>query len=337
VREKYAAAGVDVSAKDRFIERIKPAIETTRDARVLGGIGHFAGCFSAAELKDYDDPVLVACGDGVGTKLKLATRAGPSGLRAVGIDLVAMSVNDLVACGAKPLFFIDYFASAELDIDQAAAFVEGVADGCRQAGCALLGGETAQMPGLYTPPDFDAAGFVTGVVERAALLGPDKAEAGLTLIGLASSGLHSNGFSLVRKHFSEPDDELLAPTRIYSRAVLGLRDQIGAALRAVANITGGGLYENIPRMLPATLRARVRHGSWLIPPVIERVRSAAELSLEELYAIFNGGLGMVLAVESAAATEALTALNELGETAVEIGALEARPEGGAGLIIDGLG
>ena len=335
MREKYAAAGVDVSAKDRFIERIGPMIESTHDKRVLTGLGHFGGCFSAAELKNYDDPVLVGCTDGIGTKIKLAIKAGSWGLKNVGVDLVAMCVNDLIACGAKPLYFLDYFASAELDLDQAAAFVEGVVEGCRQAACPLIGGETAQMPGLYTAPDFDAAGFCTGVVERAGILGPDTMKAGLVILGLASSGLHSNGFSLVRKHFSEPTRELLAPTRIYVKSILSLRDEIGSALRGVANITGGGIYENVPRILPADVRVVLREGSWTIPRVIEDVRAAADMSKKEMYATFNSGLGMIVAVDPTHKDRAVEKLKEAGDEVWEVGYTELRGDKDA-VFIEGL-
>lgn len=328
-RDKYAAAGVDISAKDRFIARIGPVVERTRDARVLGGLGHFGGFLSVAELKDYDDPVLVGCTDGVGTKIKLALALGPVGLRSVGVDLVAMCVNDLVACGAKPLYFLDYYAAATLEVESAAAFVEGVAAGCEQAGCPLIGGETAQMPGLYTPPDFDAAGFCTGVVERAGILGPEKVQAGSVLIGLPSSGFHSNGFSLVRKHISEPTEALLAPTRIYVKPVLALREALGEALGGAAHITGGGLDENIPRMLGAGLRARVDVATWDLPAVMAPVVEAAELSPRELYATFNGGLGFVVAVRPEAVDQALASLTKSGEQPRVVGAIESCEDGPA--------
>lgn len=335
MREKYADAGVDVSAKDRFIERISPMIESTRDSRVLTGLGHFGGCFSARELKNYDDPVLVGCTDGIGTKIKLAIKAGDWGLKNVGIDLVAMCVNDLIACGAKPLYFLDYFASAELDLDQAASFVEGVTEGCKQAGCPLIGGETAQMPGLYTPPDFDAAGFCTGVVERAGILGPDTMSAGLTLLGLKSSGLHSNGYSLVRKHFTEPTRELIAPTRIYVKSILALRDALGEGLRGVANITGGGIYENVPRILPKDVQAVLKDGTWDWPPIIETVREAADMSRKEVYATFNGGLGMVVAVTPETVEAATKILEEQRETVFQIGETKESAEGPR-VVIEGL-
>lgn len=335
MREKYAEAGVDVSAKDRFIERIGPMIESTRDDRVLTGLGHFGGCFSARELKNYDDPVLVGCTDGIGTKIKLAIKAGDWGLKNVGIDLVAMCVNDLIACGAKPLYFLDYFASAELDLDQAASFVEGVTEGCKQSGCPLIGGETAQMPGLYTPPDFDAAGFCTGVVERKGILGPDTMSAGLVVLGLASSGLHSNGFSLVRKHFTEPTKELIAATRIYVKSILALRDGLDGGLKGVANITGGGIYENVPRILPDEVQVVLKDGSWDWPPIIESVREAASMSRKEVYATFNGGLGMVVAVTPDSVDSAVKILEENGETVFQIGVTKAR-EGGDAVVIEGL-
>jgi phosphoribosylformylglycinamidine cyclo-ligase len=335
VREKYAAAGVDVSAKDRFIDRIAPMIESTRDDRVLTGLGHFGGCFSARELKNYDDPVLVGCTDGIGTKIKLAIKAGSWGLKNVGIDLVAMCVNDLIAVGAKPLYFLDYYASAELDLDQASAFVEGVTEGCKLAGCPLIGGETAQMPGLYTAPDFDAAGFCTGVVERAGILGPESMDSGLVLLGLQSSGLHSNGFSLVRKHFTEPTRELIAPTRIYVKSILAVKDALGSSLKGVANITGGGIYENVPRILPKNVRAVIKDGSWEIPKVILEVQKAAQMNKKELYATFNGGLGMVIAVEESAKAQAMEILTAHGDVVTEIGYTEERGEGGA-VVIQGL-
>lgn len=333
MRDKYAAAGVDVSAKDEFIEAIREDVKATHDARVLGGLGLFGGFFSAKELKDYDDPVLVGCTDGIGTKIKWALEVGDWGLKAVGVDLVAMCVNDLITSGAKPLFFLDYYASSKLDPAQAGAFLKGVADGCQQAGCPLIGGETAQMPGLYRGDDFDAAGFCVGVVERREILGPDRCEPGLSLLGLASSGFHSNGYSLVRKHFEGPTPELLAPTKIYVSAVLSLIKQHPGAICGIANITGGGLHENIPRMLPSDLQAVVKLGSWPVPEIIQECQRRADLSDEELLATFNGGLGMVLAVRSEAAAKLQTSLEDLGQESFLVGETGARPEGAPAFLL----
>jgi len=320
MREKYAAAGVDISKKDELIGRISPAVRRTCDARVLGGLGHFGGFFDVSALKGYDEPVLVACTDGIGTKLMLALEAGtPEALQGVGQDLVAMCVNDLICCGAEPLFFLDYYASGELDVEGAAAFLEGVADACEESGCALIGGETAQMPGLYEGKHFDAAGFCVGVVERGKTLGPEKVTPGLTLIGLPSSGFHSNGYSLVRKHCGAPSAELLAPTRLYVKPVLAVQKALGEDLRAAANITGGGLFENIPRALPEGVAAELDPGSWSVPKVMREIAKAAGMSEQEIRATFNAGLGLVLFVEDARADEALKILVAGGIEARRIG------------------
>ncbi len=304
-QDAYAAAGVDIEAADSLVERIKPHAASTRRPGVLGGIGGFGGLFSVA---GYDDPVLVSGTDGVGTKLLVAQRLGRH--ETIGIDLVAMCVNDIVVTGAEPLFFLDYFATGKLAVDEAEAVVAGIAEGCRQAGCALLGGETAEMPGMYSPGHYDLAGFAVGAVERADILDGSRVAPGHRLIGLPSNGLHSNGYSLVRKLLVDVEgadldadpgglgrslgDELMRPTRIYAKELLALRREIG--FDAAAHITGGGLPGNIPRVLPAGVGAVIEHGSWPIPPIFKLLERAGELAWDDLARTFNMGLGMVLAV-----------------------------------------
>ncbi len=328
----YAQAGVDIDAGNALVERIKPAAKSTNRTGVMAGLGGFGGLFDL-KAAGYVDPVLVAATDGVGTKLKIAIDTGV--VSGVGIDLVAMCVNDLVCQGAEPLFFLDYFACGALDVERAAQVVEGIADGCRQAGCALIGGETAEMPGMYAAEDFDLAGFSVGAMERGSALPADVTE-GDVLLGLGSNGVHSNGYSLVRKIVEVRDlswdtpapfadaslgAALLAPTRIYVRQAL-------AAIRAggvhgLAHITGGGLTENLPRVLPEGLGAEVDLSSWTLPPVFAWLSAAGGLGTPEMLKTFNSGLGMVLVVapDRADALEAL--LREEGETVSRIGAVVA--------------
>lgn len=295
--DAYRDAGVDIDAGDALVRRIAPLARRTARPEVLAGLGGFGGLFALGQR--YRDPVLVSGTDGVGTKLMVAERAGR--FDTVGIDLVAMCVNDVLCAGAEPLFFLDYLATGKLDVDQAAAAVAGIAAGCELAGCALLGGETAEMPGMYAPGRLDLAGFVVGVVERDALMDSSRVQSGDALIGLPSSGLHSNGYSLARKLMlsdDEPDDalldELLAPTRIYVKPVLAAMGRFD--VRGVAHITGGGLLENVPRMLPSGLTARFDRSTWTEPLIFARLRAAADLSEREWYRTFNMGIGMVLAV-----------------------------------------
>ncbi|MFD0981392.1 phosphoribosylformylglycinamidine cyclo-ligase [Tropicimonas aquimaris] len=326
----YAAAGVDIDAGNALVERIKPAAKSTDRAGVMAGLGGFGGLFDL-RAAGYDDPVLVAATDGVGTKLRIAIDTGV--VEGVGIDLVAMCVNDLVCQGAEPLFFLDYFACGALDVERAAQVVEGIADGCRQAGCALIGGETAEMPGMYEAKDFDLAGFAVGAMERGAALPADVGE-GDVLLGLASDGVHSNGYSLVRKvvelqglgwNDQAPFAEgplgaaLLAPTRIYVKSAL-------AAIRAggvhgLAHITGGGLTENLPRVLPEGLGAEIDLGAWKLPPVFAWLSQAGGLATPELLKTFNAGIGMVVVVEAERAEALASLLEGQGERVHRLGSV----------------
>ncbi|MEL6792434.1 MAG: phosphoribosylformylglycinamidine cyclo-ligase [Pseudomonadota bacterium] len=331
----YKDAGVDIDAGNELVERIKPAAASTKRPGVIDGLGGFGAMF---DLKGagYDDPILVAATDGVGTKLKLAIDTGR--MDTVGVDLVAMCVNDLVCQGAEPLFFLDYFATGALDVDEGAALVEGIADGCRQAGCALIGGETAEMPGLYAKGDFDLAGFSVGAMERGANL-PREMKAGDVLIGLASSGVHSNGYSLVRKVVAQAGldwtdaapfaasfaggtmaDAFLAPTRIYVKAAL---KAVEAGATALAHITGGGLTENLPRVLPDGIGAEIDLGSWSLPPIFGWLAKEAGIEEREMLKTFNCGVGMIVVAPADVAEAVEGALTAAGETPFRIGALNA--------------
>ncbi len=293
--DAYKEAGVDIDAGEAVVEGIREAVRSTGRPEVLGGIGGFGGLFA---LGKYREPVLVSGTDGVGTKLLVAQRLGRHG--SIGVDLVAMCVNDIAVVGAEPLFFLDYFATGKLAPEVAVEVVEGIAEGCRQAGCALIGGETAEMPGMYGPGHYDLAGFAVGVVERDELLDGSDIQAGDVLVGLPSSGLHSNGYSLVRRIVEDLDWEseyelgrplgevLLEPTRIYVREVLAARDAKG-----FVHVTGGGFYENLPRVLPEGLGCSVEVGSWSVPPIFDLLASHGGLSTRELYRTFNMGIGMV--------------------------------------------
>ncbi len=327
----YRDAGVDIAAGDALVERIKPLAARTRRPGVLGGLGGFGALFDL-KAAGFSDPVLVSTTDGVGTKLKIAIDTGMHD--AVGVDLVAMCVNDLVVGGAEPLLFLDYFATGSLDVAQAERVIGGIARGCELAGCALVGGETAEMPGLYHGADYDLAGFAVGAAERGALL-PDRVAPGQTVLGLASSGLHSNGFSLVRRvvaggNYRWADaapfapgrslaEALLEPTRIYVKAVLALHR--AGLLRAAAHITGGGLPGNLPRVLSPDTRAVLRSGAWPRPRVMEWLGRRGAIPPEEMLHVFNCGIGMALVVEDAAA--ATTLLEGHGETVFSIGRIEA--------------
>ncbi len=328
----YRDAGVDIAAGEALVERIKPAAQATRRPGVVAGLGGFAGLFDLRET-GFSDPILVAATDGVGTKLRIAIDTG--NLETIGIDLVAMCVNDLVCQGAEPLFFLDYFATGKLSVEAAARVVESIAAGCREAGCALLGGETAEMPGMYAAGDFDLAGFAVGAVERGEAL-PAAARPGDVLIGLAASGVHSNGYSLVRRIVRESafawDDPcpfaegalgaaLLAPTRIYVRPVLAAIRAGG--VRGVAHITGGGLTGNLPRVLGDDTVAAIELGAWRLPPVFRWLMREGNLPEAEALGTFNCGIGMVLVVAPEAAEATLAALAEAGETALRIGELAA--------------
>ena len=337
----YRDAGVDIDAGDALVERIKGHVRRTRRAEVMTDLGGFAGM--CALPAGYREPLLVSCTDGVGTKLKLAFLTGKHDT--VGIDLVAMNVNDLVVSGAEPLFFLDYFASGHLEVGVAEQVISGIADGCQQAGCALLGGETAEMPGFYAKGEYDLAGFCVGVVEKSRRVDGSRIGPGDRLLGLASSGFHSNGYSLVRRVFldemkadlsqvlegmAEPlGQALLAPTRIY---VSGLRRLAAAELlNGAAHITGGGLVDNPTRMLPpgALLKLQIHEGSWLIPAVMRILARHGRVSPEEMRRTFNLGIGMIVCVPAAGAAEARALLEEAGETVFDIGQVAAAPQADA--------
>ncbi len=324
----YKEAGVDIDAGNALIERIKPAARSTGRSGVMAGLGGFGGLFDL-RAAGYSDPVIVAATDGVGTKLRIAIDTGL--LDTVGIDLVAMCVNDLVCQGAEPLLFLDYFATGKLSVDEAARIIEGIAEGCRQAGAALIGGETAEMPGMYSDGDFDLAGFAVGAMERGQAL-PVATRPGDVLLGLASSGVHSNGYSLVRRIVANsglgweapcPFAEgtvgaaLLAPTRIYAKPVLAAIRAGG--VRAVAHITGGGLTENLPRVLGDDTVAAIDLGAWALPPVFRWLTGQAGLAESEALKTFNCGIGLVLVVAPEAADSVAATLSQAGETVTRIG------------------
>ncbi len=332
----YADAGVSIAAGNALVRAIAPLARSTARPGADAELGGFGGFFDP-KAAGYRDPLLVAANDGVGTKLRLAIDTGRHDT--VGIDLVAMCVNDLIVQGAEPLFFLDYFASAKLDPEVAEAVVAGIADGCRQAGCALIGGETAEMPGMYAGGDYDLAGFAVGAVERGEQLTGDRVAPGDILLGVASSGAHSNGFSLIRKLIEgvpldrpAPFDiertlgqALLEPTRIYVRALLPpIRS---GQINALAHITGGGLLENVPRILPEGAHARIDAGAWLQPPLFAWLQARGRIEPGELARTFNCGIGMVLSVAAANVDAVTASLTDAGETVHVIGAVEAGPRG----------
>ncbi|WP_120501534.1 phosphoribosylformylglycinamidine cyclo-ligase [Roseovarius sp. EL26] len=324
----YADAGVDIDAGNALVDRIKPAAKRTNRSGVMSGLGGFGALF---DLKDagYNDPILVGATDGVGTKLRIAIDTG--NVDTIGIDLVAMCVNDLVCQGAEPLFFLDYFATGKLETEQAARIIEGIAEGCVRSGCALIGGETAEMPGMYGAGDFDLAGFAVGAMERGTAL-PDGVQAGDVLLGLASDGVHSNGYSLVRKLVEmsglgwDSDcpwgegtlgEALLAPTRLYVTQVL---DAIRAGgVHALAHITGGGLTENLPRVLPDDLGAEIDLDSWSLPPVFNWLAEQGGMAEAEMLKTFNCGIGMILSVEAGQADAIAALLRDAGEDVSVLG------------------
>ncbi len=338
----YRDAGVDIDAGHDVVRRIAPLAAATSRPGVLEGLGGFGGLFGLREA-GFADPVLVSGADGVGTKLKLAFATGVHDT--VGIDLVAMCVNDVLTAGAEPLFFLDYFGTGRLDPGVAADVVRGIADGCSLAGCALLGGETAELPGMYADGEYDLAGFCVGAAERADLLDPALVSAGDVLLGLPSSGLHSNGFSLARHALLEEGGlaldapcpgvdgplgaALLTPTRIYVRPVLGAMRAHPGAIHAMAHITGGGLVENIPRVLPAGLAPDLDWGTWSEPPVYTPLR-ACGIDESELRRTFNLGIGFVLAVAAGAEAAMMATLSELGEAPVRIGTVVVADAADAG-------
>ena len=318
----YRDAGVDIDAGDALVEAIKPYAKRTMRAEVLAGIGGFGALCRIPG--NYRQPVLVAGTDGVGSKLKLAFALGRHDT--VGIDLVAMSVNDVLVQGAEPLFFLDYFATSKLQLDQAEKVIAGIAKGCELSGCTLLGGETAELPGFYAPGEYELAGFAVGIVERAKIIDGRAIRPGDVLIGLASSGAHSNGYSLIRKivQRARPDaamlDALLAPTRIYVKPVLKLL--ASGWIKGMAHITGGGLVGNVPRMLPAGMHAVIHAARWPRPALFRWLQAQGGVAEDEMHRVFNCGIGMVLAVAPANVRKTLVRLKRLGEVAYEIGAVE---------------
>lgn len=338
----YKDAGVDIDAGNALVDRIKSVVKETRRPEVMGGLGGF-GALCAIPTK-YREPILVSGTDGVGTKLRLAMDLNRHD--DIGIDLVAMCVNDLIVQGAEPLFFLDYYATGKLDVDTAARVVTGIAEGCKQSGCALVGGETAEMPGMYHGNDYDIAGFCVGVVEKSQIIDGSKVKAGDALIALASSGPHSNGYSLIRKILEVSGtcaettplgdtslaDKLLAPTRIYVKSLLSLIEHVD--IHAVAHITGGGFWENIPRVLPENTQARINSQSWQWPEVFNWLQQAGNVSTHEMYRTFNCGVGLLIAVSQADVEKTLSHLNACGEKAWLIGDIAPQAAGDAQVVIN---
>ena len=333
----YKDAGVDIDAGDALVERIKPLAKRTMREGVLAGIGGFGALFEVP--KRYLEPVLVSGTDGVGTKLKLAFEWNMHDT--VGIDLVAMSVNDVLVQGAEPLFFLDYFACGKLDVETAAAVIGGIAKGCELSGCALIGGETAEMPGMYPAGEYDLAGFAVGAVEKSKILSGADVKPGDMVLGLASSGVHSNGFSLVRKCLERAGDKLpgtldgqpfrqamMAPTRLYVKTVLAALGQ-HRGIKALAHITGGGLLENIPRVLPQGMAARLEQGSWPRSELFAWLQQTAGIDDHEMNRTFNNGIGMVVVVDPASAAAVAQTLRDGGETVYVIGGIGLRGDGDA--------
>ncbi len=323
----YLDAGVDIDAGNELVERIKPAVKSTHRKGVVSGLGGFGGLFQL-DTGRYKEPLLVSGTDGVGTKLLLAKQLERHDT--IGIDLVAMCVNDILTCGAEPLFFLDYYATGKLQIDNAQAVIEGIAEGCRQAGCALIGGETAEMPGLYDQDEYDLAGFTVGVVDRCKLIDGSKIRAGHMVLGLESSGPHSNGYSLIRKVLEQSGDKpsmplgestlgaaLLAPTRIYVKTLLTLFEQY--PIDGLAHITGGGISENITRVIPRGLGLEIDLSAWPQPAVFEWLQSRGRIEEKEMLRTFNCGIGMALLVSVDFADEICGALDSAGERVYRIG------------------
>lgn len=335
----YKSAGVDIEAGYKAVELMKQHVKATMRPEVLGGLGGFSGAFSLSKIKNMKEPVLLSGTDGVGTKLKLAFLTDKHD--SIGIDCVAMCVNDVACAGGEPLFFLDYIACGKNDPEKIATIVKGVADGCIQSGAALIGGETAEMPGFYPVDEYDLAGFCVGVADECDLIDGKDLKAGDALIGIASSGVHSNGFSLVRKVFDMTKEALdtyydelgktlgealLAPTKIYVKALKAVRDK-NIKIKACSHITGGGFYENIPRMLIEDTKAVVRKDSYEIPAIFKLMAKAGDIKEEMMYNTFNMGLGMVIAVDKSDVSKTLEALKALGESAYEIGYIEKGTNG----------
>lgn len=325
----YKDAGVDIDAGNALVDRIKGVAKRTRRPEVMAGLGGFGALFELP--KGYEEPVLISGTDGVGTKLRLAMDLGKHDT--IGIDLVAMCVNDLVVAGAEPLFFLDYYATGKLNVDVAASVVEGIGAGCEMSGCALVGGETAEMPGMYEGEDYDLAGFCVGIAEKSRLIDGSQVKAGDALIGIASSGPHSNGYSLIRKIIEVSGAELsqamgdtdlgtalMAPTRIYVKPLLELIKNL--QVNALSHITGGGLLENIPRVLPENAKAVIDTSSWELSEVFQWLQKAGNVDSREMYRTFNCGVGMIVCVPADQAEQAIEMLNQAGEQAWQIGSIE---------------
>lgn len=333
----YKSSGVDIDAGNLFVDLIKPLAKSTSNKQVLGKLGGFSGAYALP--KNYKNPILLAAADGVGTKLKIAFMTGK--FDTVGIDLVAMNVNDVVTCGAEPLFFLDYIATSKLTVKEGVDIVKGIVNGCKQAGCVLLGGETAEMPGFYKKDEFDLAGFVVGIVDKNKVIDGSLVKPGDAVIGLASSGLHSNGYSLARKVLLQKKryklsdkpkplrrslgKELLEPTRIYVKSILDINKKY--KLKAAAHITGGGLLENIPRVLPKGCAVEIDSSTWRMPAIMKLIMQDGNIDLVEMYRTFNCGIGMVLVVDSRDSAKVLRRLKTLGEEAYLIGEVTKKKRG----------
>ena len=334
----YRDSGVDIDAGDEFVDRIKPLVRSTFRPEVLTDLGGFGGLF-AFQAKKYQYPVLVSGTDGVGTKLKIAFMMDRHDT--VGIDLVAMCVNDIAVSGAEPLFFLDYFATGKLSVSKAHEVVKGIAEGCRQAGCALIGGETAEMPSFYPEGEYDLAGFAVGAVDRPKLIDGRTIQPGDAVVGLASSGLHSNGYSLARRVLFDQakltvaskvagmertvGQVLLTPTRIYAKQILSLIEE--CSIKGVAHITGGGITENLPRIFPKGIRARIYRSQWQVPPIFSVISMHGAVEREEMYRVFNMGIGLILVVPHHAAEAVMACAQALGEQAYLIGEMVAGEDG----------
>ena len=339
----YRDAGVDIDAGDALVDRIKPFAKRTMRPEVMGGIGGFGALFEIS--KKFKEPVLVSGTDGVGTKLKLAFQLNKHDT--VGQDLVAMSVNDILVQGAEPLFFLDYFACGKLDVDTAATVIQGIAQGCELSGCALIGGETAEMPSMYPDGEYDLAGFAVGAVEKSRIIDGSTIRPGDVVLGLASSGAHSNGYSLIRKvieiakpeleadfHGRKLKDVIMEPTRIYVKSLLALMEKRAGLVKGMAHITGGGLLENVPRVLADNVTAVLKKDAWQMPPLFQWLQQAGNVDAQEMYRVFNCGIGMVVIVSAADAEAAEAKLTAAGETVYRIGVIDTRREGEAQTIID---
>ena len=338
----YRDAGVDIDAGDALVDRIKPFAKRTMRPEVMGGIGGFGALFEIS--KKFKDPVLVSGTDGVGTKLKLAFQLNKHDT--VGQDLVAMSVNDILVQGAEPLFFLDYFACGKLDVDTAATVIQGIAQGCELSGCALIGGETAEMPSMYPDGEYDLAGFAVGAVEKSQIIDGSTIRPGDVVLGLASSGAHSNGYSLIRKviEIAKPELEadfhgrklknvIMEPTRIYVKSLLALMEKRAGLVKGMAHITGGGLLENVPRVLADNVTAVLKKDAWQMPPLFQWLQQAGNVDAQEMYRVFNCGIGMVVIVAAEDADMAAEQLRSTGETVYKLGTIEARAEGQAQTVV----